>query len=114
MDKIIKLNRRHIEQLSIIDLESEHQNSSKHLNKKTMKKEIQDRFDKGHEIFFGYKQGYELVGYVTLKPFFPATAVLAPDGKTKYITWQMPYKEPEIYRSSVTLTQRMIDSCSAN
>jgi len=71
VDKIIKLYRRHIEQLATIDLESEHQNSSKRMNKKEMKKEIQDRFDRGHEIFFGYKQNNDLVGYVTLKPFFP-------------------------------------------
>jgi len=71
MDKIIKLNRRHIEQLTIIDFESEHQNSSKLFNKKQLVKQIQNRFDKGHEIFFGYKQNNELVGYVTLKPFFP-------------------------------------------
>lgn len=71
MDKIIKLDKRHIEQLFIIDFESEHQNSSKHVNKKEMKKGIQNRFDKGHEIFFGYKQNNELIGYVTLKPFFP-------------------------------------------
>jgi ribosomal protein S18 acetylase RimI-like enzyme len=71
MDKIIKLNRRHIEQLAIIDFESEHQNTSKLFNKKQLIKEVQNRFDKGHEIFFGYKQNDELVGYVTLKPFFP-------------------------------------------
>ena len=71
MDEIIKLNRRHIEQLAIIDFESEHQNSSKYINRKEMKKSVQNRFDKGHEIFFGYKQNNELVGYVTLKPFFP-------------------------------------------
>lgn len=71
MDKIIKLNRRHIEQLAIIDFESEHQNSSKLFNKKQLFKQIQNRLDKGHEIFFGYKQNNELIGYVTLKPFFP-------------------------------------------
>ena len=71
MDKIIKLNRRHIEQLAIIDFESGHQNSSRHVNRKEMKKYVQNRFNKGHEIFFGYKQNNELVGYVTLKPFFP-------------------------------------------
>jgi ribosomal protein S18 acetylase RimI-like enzyme len=71
MDKIIKLNRRHIEQLAVIDFESEHQNSSKLFNKTQMKKKIQARFDKGHEVFFGYKQNDELVGYITLKPFFP-------------------------------------------
>lgn len=71
MDKIIKLNRKYIEQLAIIDFESEHQNSYKLFNKIQLKKEIQNRFDKGHEIFFGYKQNKELVGYVTLKLFFP-------------------------------------------
>ena len=71
MDNIIKLDRRHMEALFLIDFESEHQNSSKHVNKKEMKKGIQNRFDKGHEIFFGYKQNNELIGYVTLKPFFP-------------------------------------------
>jgi len=71
MDKIIKLDRRHIEQLAIIDFESEHQNSFKHVNKKEMKKGIQNRFNKSHEIFFGYKRNNELIGYITLKPFFP-------------------------------------------
>jgi len=71
MDKIIRLDKRHIEKLFIIDFESEHQNSSKYVNKKEIKKGIQNRFDKGHEIFFGYKQNNELIGYVTLKPFFP-------------------------------------------
>jgi len=36
-----------------------------------MKKEILSRFTKGHEIFFAYKQNNELVGYVTMIPFFP-------------------------------------------
>ena len=71
MYKIIKLNRRYIKQLALIDFESEHQNSSKVFNKNRMKKEIQKRFDEGHELFFGYKLNNELVGYVTLKPFFP-------------------------------------------
>ena len=71
MYKIIKLNRGHIEQLALVDFESEHQNSSKVFNKNQMKKEIQKRFEEGHELFFGYKLNNELVGYVTLKPFFP-------------------------------------------
>jgi len=36
-----------------------------------MKRKIKNRFDEGHELFFGYRQDNELVGYVTLKPFFP-------------------------------------------
>jgi len=72
MDKIIRLNRRHIEQLAIIDFESEHQGDrERNVKMSEMRKRIQNRFDKGHEIFFGYKQNNELVGYVTLKPFFP-------------------------------------------
>ncbi len=72
MNKIIKLNRRHTGLLAAIDFESEHQGDRKrYVNRSEMKKEIQARFNKGHEIFFGYKLGNELVGYVTLKPFFP-------------------------------------------
>ncbi|HLD48801.1 MAG TPA: GNAT family N-acetyltransferase [archaeon] len=54
-----------------MDFESEHQNSSKHVSRKDMKRKIKNRFDEGHELFFGYRQDNELVGYVTLKPFFP-------------------------------------------
>lgn len=69
--EIIKLDKRHIEELAVIDFESEHQNSSNIFNKKQMMSEIQKRFHKKQEIFFGYKRGKELLGYVTLKPFFP-------------------------------------------
>jgi len=68
---IIKLNRKHIEKLATIDYESEHQKSTNSVSKKEMKKEILTRFDKGHELFFGYKQNNELVGYITMKLFFP-------------------------------------------
>lgn len=71
INKIIKLDKRHIDELAIIDFESEHQNSSTRFNKKQMMREIEKRFNEKHEIFFGYMQGKELVGYVTLKPFFP-------------------------------------------
>ena len=72
MDRIIKLNRGHVEQLAIIDFESEHQGDrQRNIKKSDMKKNVQNRFDKGHEIFFGYKHTRELAGYVTLKPFFP-------------------------------------------
>lgn len=33
--------------------------------------EIEKRFNEKQEIFFGYKKEKELLGYVTLKPFFP-------------------------------------------
>ena len=71
MNKIIKLSKKNIEQLAIIDFESEHKNSSTFFNKEEMKDEVKSRFNDGREIFFGYKQDGELVGYVTLIPFFP-------------------------------------------
>lgn len=72
MDKIIRLNKRHIKQLAQIDYESEHQGDrERKIPLADMKKEILKRFKKKHEIFFGYKKDNELAGYVTLKPFFP-------------------------------------------
>jgi len=73
MDKIIKLNSKStLEQLAQIDYDSEHQGDREHnISKSSMKKEILERFKKKQEIFFGYKQDDELIGYVTLKPFFP-------------------------------------------
>ncbi|MFT4303901.1 MAG: GNAT family N-acetyltransferase [Candidatus Woesearchaeota archaeon] len=72
MDKIIKLNKGHTKILSEIDYESEHQYEKKqNISKQTMKKGIIKRFQKKQEIFFGYKINNILVGYITLKPFFP-------------------------------------------
>jgi len=64
---IIKLNRRHLEQLVQIDYESEHQNDREHrITKAQMRKHLGERF--GKEEFYGYKEGI-LKGYATLKPF---------------------------------------------
>lgn len=72
MVKIIKLNKRHIEQLAKIDLESEHELDKRRQAKLSdFKKELNRRFSQGHEMFFGYKEDGVLKGYVTLKPFFP-------------------------------------------
>lgn len=72
MDKIIKLNRKYTEQIAQIDHESKHQGDRKHnISKSFMKKDVIKRFDKGYEIFFGYRRDNELIGYVTIKPFFP-------------------------------------------
>ena len=72
MNKIIKLDKRHIEQLTRIDYESEHQGNLDHnISELSMRKEILRRFEKKQELFFGYKQSGELIGYVTLKLFFP-------------------------------------------
>ncbi|MBD3203026.1 GNAT family N-acetyltransferase [Candidatus Woesearchaeota archaeon] len=72
MDKIIRLNKKYTVELTIVDFESEHQGDRKNnITKQDMKIGIKNRFDKGHEIFFGYKHNNELIGYATLKPFFP-------------------------------------------
>jgi ribosomal protein S18 acetylase RimI-like enzyme len=72
MAEIIRLNRRHLKQLAKIDYESEHQvGRQRKVTLKEYEKEDRERFDKGHEIFFGYKEDGVLKGYVTLKPFFP-------------------------------------------
>ena len=72
MEKIIRLNKKHVDELTEVDYESEHQNDREHnITEKEMKAEIKKRFTKGHELFFGYRINSELVGYVTLKPFFP-------------------------------------------
>lgn len=72
MNNIIKLDKRHIEQLVNIDFESNHQGDKKRQVKKTeIRKELKNRFKVKHEIFFGYKKNNELIAYVTLKPFFP-------------------------------------------
>ncbi|MCX6816186.1 MAG: GNAT family N-acetyltransferase [Candidatus Aenigmarchaeota archaeon] len=72
MYKITKLNRKHIDELVQIDYESEHENDRKNnTTKAEMKKEAIRRFGKGQEMFFGYTENKELIGYVTLIPFFP-------------------------------------------
>lgn len=70
--KFIKLNKRHLEKINQIDIESEHQGDVENdLGVREIKKYNKERMDKKEEIFFGYKLNDELVGYVTLKPFFP-------------------------------------------
>lgn len=72
MDKIIRLNKKHWASLAQVDYESEHQGNKEHgISKSHMKKEILERFKKKQEVFFGYKKDNEIIGYVTLKPFFP-------------------------------------------
>ena len=70
MYKIIRLNRKHIEHLAQIDLESKHQMES-NLKLSDYKRMLIKRFDEGYELFFGLKENDILKGYVTLKPFFP-------------------------------------------
>ncbi|MBN2880679.1 GNAT family N-acetyltransferase [Candidatus Woesearchaeota archaeon] len=72
MEKIIRLNRRHFDDIVNIDICSEHQgDTSNNTSKLEMRKDLISRFDDGYEIFFGFKHDSELIGYVTLKPFFP-------------------------------------------
>jgi ribosomal protein S18 acetylase RimI-like enzyme len=72
MDSIIRLNKRHVLHLAEIDYASEHQGDrAQNISLAEMKQEITARFRQGHELFFGLKRDHELIGYVTLKPFFP-------------------------------------------
>ncbi|MBU0666341.1 MAG: GNAT family N-acetyltransferase [Nanoarchaeota archaeon] len=72
VSNIIKLNKSNIRSLITIDFESEHQGDrERNISKSEIRKGIEKRFKKNYEVFFGYKQNNELVGYVTLKPFFP-------------------------------------------
>jgi ribosomal protein S18 acetylase RimI-like enzyme len=72
MKMIVKLNRKHIPELALVDFESEHENDTKNgITLRQMKEELLSRFALGHEIFFGFKNEDEIVGYVSLKPFFP-------------------------------------------
>jgi len=72
MGKIMAFDRRQVLALAQIDLESEHQNTSKLYSSISFnKKEILKRFEKGRELFFGYKEDGEIKGYATLKLDFP-------------------------------------------
>lgn len=72
MFKIIQLSRKDINDLADIDYDSGHQCDRKNKTSKLyMKKELLERFDECRELFFGYKENKTLIGYVTIKPFFP-------------------------------------------
>lgn len=65
-NKIVKLTKRHIDQMAIIDSESDRELSKKKkLSRFDLKVKLHARFDKDEE-FFGYKQDGELIGYITL------------------------------------------------
>jgi ribosomal protein S18 acetylase RimI-like enzyme len=70
MFKIVKLTKRNANQITQVDFECKHQ-LERQRKFESYKKELIRRFDKKQEIFFGFKEGNELKGYVTLKPFFP-------------------------------------------
>jgi ribosomal protein S18 acetylase RimI-like enzyme len=70
MFKIIGLSRSNINQITQVDFECEHQLERKR-KFESYKKELIERFNKKQEMFFGFVEGRELKGYVTLKPFFP-------------------------------------------
>ena len=70
MAKIIKLTKRNLNQLAQVDYEAGHKMQPK-FKKSDYRKILKQRFDLGHEIFFGYKEGSEIKGYAALKPYFP-------------------------------------------
>jgi ribosomal protein S18 acetylase RimI-like enzyme len=72
VERIIRLDPRHIPLLADIDFESEHQGDrAGGVSRHEMLREIERRFSKHHERFFGYRDEKGILGYVTLKPFFP-------------------------------------------
>lgn len=74
VDKIVRLTKRHIDQMSIIDSESDRELSKKmKLSRYDLKKKLHARFDK-EEIFFGYKSNGELIAYISFSPHSRATS----------------------------------------
>ena len=72
MEKIIKINKKYLNQLAQVDLESEHPLEKDFaLTLNYHKKVLKKRFKQNHEIFFGYFINKELIAYSTMKPFFP-------------------------------------------
>jgi len=70
MYKIIKLDKKHMEQLAGIDLESNSQRESD-LKLSDYRKMLKKKVDDNYELFFGLKENNILKGCVPLKPFFP-------------------------------------------
>lgn len=68
--KILKLDKRHLNIMAQIDLESKHQ-MEEHLKLKDYKKMLKERFKKNQEAHFGYKENNKIKGYISMKPFFP-------------------------------------------
>lgn len=71
MNKFIKLNKKHLTELADIDYHSAHQIEG-HRTLASYKKELVKRFNKKHELFFGYREEGILKAYITIKLFFPA------------------------------------------
>ncbi len=72
MGEIVRINKKSINELAEIEFESEHEvEKARGITLKECKAELIERFARGHEQFFGYKEDGILKGYVTLTPFFP-------------------------------------------
>jgi ribosomal protein S18 acetylase RimI-like enzyme len=72
METTIKLDKRHLDQIVEVDYHCNHPvEAQRNLSKKDVKKYTLKRMNKKEELFYGHKIGQEIVGYVTLKPFFP-------------------------------------------
>lgn len=56
MNEFVRLNKKHLEKINQIDIESKHQGDvDNNLSLKEIKKYNKERRDKKEEIFFGYK-----------------------------------------------------------
>ena len=72
MGEIIRLSKKHLGQLAELDFESGHEMGiARGVTLQEHKRELVERFNRGHELFFGYKEDGILKGYATVKPFFP-------------------------------------------
>ncbi|MFT4326012.1 MAG: GNAT family N-acetyltransferase [Candidatus Woesearchaeota archaeon] len=72
MGEICTLSKKDFEDIVTVDYESDHQgDKERNITKEDMTKELKDRFLINQELFFGYKENNELLGYITFKPFFP-------------------------------------------
>ncbi|MBU4245752.1 MAG: GNAT family N-acetyltransferase [Nanoarchaeota archaeon] len=72
MGEIVRLDENYLDQLAKIDSESGHEmGKARRVTLQKYKTELIERFNRGHELFFGYKENGLLKGYVTLIPFFP-------------------------------------------
>lgn len=72
MGEIVRLDKKSLGALAEIDFEAEHEiRKSNGIKLEECRAELIERFARGYEIFFGYKENGYLEGYAAFKPFFP-------------------------------------------
>ena len=72
MEKIIKVDTRHVKQLVDIDIESKYfLNKKFKMSRKENIKSTKERLKSKQEIIYAYSINGKLAGYCSIKPFFP-------------------------------------------